>query len=197
MAAGLVIPIDPRTHVIKNHDRYEPSEEKGETPEALAGFFPFGYQPEAETERATLAYYLDLAPRYAGNPMLSSLLGVWAARLGERDRSAELFERGYADFILQPFTQTDEYCSQIFPEQPRAAPMFANLGGFLTGCMYGLTGLRFGPGDPSSWCERQVLMPAGWDGVEVERIWVRGKPARLTARHGAAHACIEPLSEDE
>jgi len=34
-------------------------------------------------------------------------------------------------------------------------------------------------------------MPAGWDGIEVERIWVGGKPARLEARHGAARARIE------
>jgi hypothetical protein len=190
IADRLLVPVDERSNVILNHDRYDPNEEKGETPEALAGLFPYGYQPGAAVEEATLAFYLDLAPKYVGAPMLSALLGVWAARLGHRERSMDLFERGFGDFILEPFTQADEYAASVFPEQPRAGPMFANLGGFLTGCLFGLTGLSLGPDKPSTWCQRPVTMPAGWDGVEVERIWVRGRPARFIARQGAAQAEI-------
>jgi protein-glucosylgalactosylhydroxylysine glucosidase len=187
--------MDRRRGVILNHDAYDPAEEKGETPEALAAFFPLTYRTDPEIERATTAYYLKLAPKYVGSPMLSPLLGVYAARLGDRERAAELFERGYAQFILEPFHQTAEYHPDVFPEQPQAAPMFANIGGFLMSCLYGLPGLRLGPGDPQSWCERPVVMPAGWDGVEVERIWVRGQPARLVARHGDEHAHIEMLPD--
>jgi hypothetical protein len=28
-------------------------------------------------------------------------------------------------------------------------------------------------------------MPDLWEAIEVERIWVRGRPARLLARHGS------------
>jgi len=45
---------------------------------------------------------LRLADNYVGAPMLSALLGVYAARLGERERALELFERGYADFVIDP-----------------------------------------------------------------------------------------------
>jgi len=36
-----------------------------------------------------------------------------------------------------------------------------------------------------------VVLPEGWEAIEVERIWVRGRPARLVARHGDDRARIE------
>ena len=188
---NLYLPIDPRTRVIKNHDKYRPTEEKGETPEALAGLFPYTYDASAEVEDASYAFYLDIADRYVGSPMLSALLGVYAARLGRREQALELFEKGYAAFILDPFTITAEYDPQVFPEQEIAGPFTANLGAFLTSCLYGLTGLQLGAGGPQQWCRRPVLMPRGWDGIEVERLWVRGRPASLSARHGAPRAELE------
>ncbi len=135
--------------------------------------------------------YLELADRYVGAPMLSALLGVYAARLGRRRQALELFERGYAAFILQPFTITAEYDPRVFPEQEIAGPFTANLGGFLMCCLYGLTGLQLGLGSPQTWCARPVRMPAGWEGIEAERIWVRGRPASLLARHGDQRAALE------
>ena len=132
-----------------------------------------------------------MADGYLGSPMLSALYGVWAARLGDRAQSARLFEEGYAAFVSDRFLNTHEYREDRFPEQPVAGPFFANLGGFLLGCLYGLPGLRIGPGTPESWCERPVVMPEGWDGIAVERIWVRGQPAALVARHGDARATID------
>jgi hypothetical protein len=34
------------------------------------------------------------------------------------------------------------------------------------------------------------VLPAGWDAIEVERMWARGREARLVAQHGAEHATI-------
>ena len=120
--------------------------------------------------------------------MLSALYGVWAARTGDRDLSpsSSTRARGFAG----RFTQILEYRADRFPEQPRAGPFFANMGGSLLGCLYGLPGLRLGPGTPDSWCERAVAMPEGWEGIAVERIWVRGQPAELMAHHGDARATI-------
>lgn len=190
IARHIVIPRDAQTGVIVSHDGYDPGEEKGATPDPLAGLFPFGYRADLLTERATTEYYLAMANRYIGSPMLSALYGVWAARLGDRERSARLFEEGYAAFVSDRFMDTHEYREDRFPDQPVAGPFFANLGGFLLGCLYGLPGLRIGPGTPESWSERSVVMPEVWDGIEVERIWVRGQPAHLLARHGDARATI-------
>jgi trehalose/maltose hydrolase-like predicted phosphorylase len=193
IADRLVVPLDPRTKVIRSHDGYRANEEKGETPEAAAGLFPLGYEAGAGVEEATLRFALGLADRYVGSPMLSSMLGVYAARVGDRARSLELFERGYADFILAPFAMTDEYSPGVFPDMPRAGPFTANLGGFLTACLYGLTGLRLHAAPPEQWCGRPVVLPRGWDAIEVERITVRGVPARLSARHGDKAARIQTL----
>jgi hypothetical protein len=157
--------------------------------------FPFGYQVPEHVERNTLTFYLALADKYVGAPMLSSMLGVWAAWSGDRERSSELFDEGYSKFQFEPFAMTNEYRLDKFPEQVQAGPMFANLGGFLTGLLYGLTGLRLTAGAPETWPARPVCMPSLWDGVEVERIWVRGEPARLVAHHGDERARIEPSCE--
>ncbi len=125
--------------------------------------------------------------------MLSALLGVFAARVGEREQALELFERGYAEFVLEPFAATDEYSPRVFPDQERAGPFAANLGGFLSALLYGLTGIRLGPGDFVTWCERPPSLPAGWRAIEVDRVWVRGRPARIVARHGDERARIESL----
>jgi trehalose/maltose hydrolase-like predicted phosphorylase len=190
VASEIVLPMDPEQGIILNHDRYDPDEEGGATPEAPAGLFPLGFDTDPETERRTLAYYLRLADKYAGAPMLSSMLGVYAARLGDRDRALELFERGYGDFIVEPFRITTEFSPKAYPDRPVAGPFTANLGGFLTACMYGLTGMRPTAGRPESWCQRPVVMPRGWDGIHVERIWAHQRPARLTAEHGSKHGCL-------
>jgi hypothetical protein len=62
--------------------------------------------------------------------MLSALYGVWAAAHGNRSLAARLLEDGYGRFCVGRFAQTLEYREDVFPEQPRAGPFFANLGAF-------------------------------------------------------------------
>nr|WP_275941332.1 hypothetical protein [Planosporangium flavigriseum] len=190
MAAEIVIPVDRDRGIILNHDGYDPGEKMGVTPEAPAGLFPLGYDTDAGTERRTFEHYLRFAHEYVGAPMLSSLLGVYAARVGDRDAALDLFERGYADFVVEPFRITTEWSPTVYPDQPVAGPFTANLGGFLTGCLYGLTGLRLGPGPPELWCGRPVTMPRGWDGVHVDAVRVRRRAASLTGVHGDDRARI-------
>ena len=133
----MVVPINPRTKVIMNHDGFTGREGgvAGATPEALAGLFPMGYRPPEDVQRATLSFYLGRIEPYVGFPMLSAPLGVWAARLGDRKRSAELFEAGYAEFINDPYRETNEFSNVRFPDKPPVGPLFANVGGFLTSLM--------------------------------------------------------------
>jgi hypothetical protein len=185
IAADLVIPVDAATRVIRSHDRYSLDEPQSATPEAPAGLFPVGFGTDSETERRTMEFYLRIADQYAGQPMLSSLLGVFAAWLGDRAASLDMFEKGYGEFIIEPYTITTEYSPTAFPDQPRAGPFTANLGGFLTSCLYGLTGLRLHSGKPTSWFERRVTLPQGWDAIHADRVWVRGEPLTLDAEHDA------------
>jgi protein-glucosylgalactosylhydroxylysine glucosidase len=194
LADRIFVPVDERTNVILNHEGYvfREGDVASATPEALAGLFAFGYDAGPERERATLRFYLDRVGAYVGYPMLSAPLGAWAARLGDRALSARLYEEGYAEFIEAPWRIANEF-SRRFPDQPRAGPLVANVGGFLTGCLYGLTGLALGPGEPAAWPRRPASMPALWDAIEVERVWTRGRPARLVARHGSL-AQFEPVA---
>jgi trehalose/maltose hydrolase-like predicted phosphorylase len=191
-ADAIVIPRDPRSAAIVNHDGYRPEERLGETPEAAAAFFPLGYRDRPEVEAATLRYALrHQAPRYVGTPMLSAALGVHAAWVGRRKLAAELFDRGYAAFFDDPFDAPDEFPADD-ARFPQASPMLANLGAFLSSLLYGLPGILPTAADPRTWPERPVVLPAGWRAIEVERLWVRGRPTRLIATHGAERARLEP-----
>jgi hypothetical protein len=46
-------------------------------------------------------------------------------------------------------------------------------------------------GEPATWFERPIVMPEGWDGIEVDQVWVRGRAARLVARHGDRRGRLE------
>jgi len=185
---GLVIPMDG--DVILDHDGYRPNIEKGATPAALCGLFPLGYVVPREVRDATTRYYLDMADDYIGSPMLSALYGAWAARLGDRRASTRLYEEGYAKFVDDRFLNVHEYRHDKFPDQPMAGPFTANLGGFLTSLMYGLTGLSLNDQEPTDWTSGPVVMPDLWDGVEIERVWIHGRPAHLIAKHGDAQATL-------
>ncbi len=190
LLSGLEFPLSRDFGAVMSHDGFNPREEKGSTPGPLFGLFPFGFELDPKTERATIEYYLALAPGYIGSPMLSPLYGVWAAWAGNRRASARLFEQGYADLVTGRFMQTLEQLPANEPDKPKAGPFFANLSGYLMGLLTGLPALSIGPGEPETWPSRPVILPAGWRSIEVERLSVRGQPARLIARHGAERAQI-------
>lgn len=182
IADNLAIP--RRGAAVVSHDDYRTNEEKGATPDPLMGLFPFGYELDAKSQAATLALYLDLADQYIGSPMLSALYGAWAAWAGDRRLALKLLEDGYGKFDAGRFHQTLEYRADRFPEQPRAGPFFANIGGFLISLLLGFPGLRPGHDPPEAWSKRLAALPAGWTSIEVERLWIRGAPMHLEARHG-------------
>ena len=182
IAATLLLPM--RDKVVVSHEGYRRDEEKGATPDPLMGVWPLTYEMAPETERATLEFYLAQADVYIGAPMLSALYGVWAARAGDRKLSLRLLDEGYAQFVKGRFLQTLEYRPDRFPEQPQAGPFFANMGGFLSGLLLGFTRLEPGPANLEDWAKGPVVLPEGWSAIEVDRLWIRGRPVRLIARHG-------------
>jgi hypothetical protein len=177
-----------------SHDGYRKTEEKGATPDPLMGIWPFGYPLEAEDEKATLDFYLAQADAYLGSPMLSALYGAWAARAGDRALALKLLDEGYAKFEGGRFGQILEYRPDRFPEQPRAGPFFANMGGFLTGLLLGFPRLEPNEDDPDTWSKAPVVLPEGWTAIEIDRLWLRDRPMRLVARQGERTRLI-PLDE--
>lgn len=169
---------------IVGHDGYRRSEEKAATPSPLMGLFPYGYPVDPATERKTLAFYLDQWSGYVGAPMLAALYGAWAAMAGDRALALKLLEEGYGLYLAGRFDQTLEYRLDKVEGGVAAGPFFANIAGFLSGLMFGFTGLRIGEGDPAGWPTRAASLPEGWIAIEVDRLWVRGQAMRLSARHG-------------
>ncbi len=188
----LVLPRDRRRGAIINHDGARLSEPQGGVPEGAAGLFPLGYRTDGATELATYRYAaVEQAPLYVGAPMLSALLPVFAARAGEPGLARQLLESGFGNFINEPFLEPDEY-PRSRTDRPRASPMFANLSGYLTGLLYGFTGIRPNSAEPETWADRPVALPEGWRGIEVERVWIRQREYALEARAGAARAVLAP-----
>lgn len=185
-AEALFVPLDSELGIVRNHDRFTPEEggTAGAVPEALGGIFPFGYRLEPGLERSTIEFYLGRVEPYLGYPMFNAPLGVFAAWNGDRAQSAELFQAGFGDYFNAPFSEIDEYSRTRHPERPVAGPFTANLGGFLTSCLYGLPRMFPDAGEPAGWFRGPAAMPELWDAVEVERLWIRGAPAALRARHG-------------
>ena len=192
IADAMVLP--RRDKAVISHDGYRRDEEKGATPDPLMGVWPLGFPLDEAAEQATLNFYLESASDYIGSPMLSALYGVWAARTGDRRLALRLLDEGYAQFTFGRFSQTLEYRRDKFPEQPVAGPFFANMGGFLMSLLFGFPGILPRPGVVNDWCSRRITLPDGWSSIEVERLWVRGKPMHLTARHGdfATLTSLEP-----
>ena len=191
MADRMVLPSASRGRHIPNYDDYRIDQPKAGTPEAAAGIFPVGYRVPDEVERATFRYAVqEQAPRYVGTAMLSAFLAYYATRAGLPDDATQLLELGYGDFINEPYLETDEF-TRTAPDKPRTGPMFANTGGFLTTLLYGYPGLRLGTGPPETWAARPVVMPPGWKGIHVERLWMHGEPRSLTAIAGAPSAVID------
>lgn len=176
---------------IADHDGYRVTEEKAATPGALMGVFPYWAEMESDTRDRTLRFYLDQWQDYAGSPMLAALYGVWAAWLGDRTLSLMLQEEGFALYQHGRFLQTLEYRLDKV-DGVAAGPFFANIGGFIIGLLLGLPALRIDDGDPRHWARRDVVLPQGWDVIECDRLWIRGAPWRLRARHGET-AVLEPI----
>lgn len=187
VADGLHLPMRA-DGVIASHDDYRATEEKGATPSPLMGLFPYWADIDPETMQKTLTFYLALWKDYAGAPMLPALYATWAAWAGDRALSLKLMEEGYGLYQYGRFQQTLEYRLDIPSEGVASGPFVANMGGFITGLLFGLPGLKVTDADPDQWPSRPVVLPQGWQAIECDRLWIRGRPARLVARHGAARA---------
>ncbi|MFP4028904.1 MAG: hypothetical protein ACLFWL_14030 [Candidatus Brocadiia bacterium] len=67
------------------------------------------------------------------------------------------------------------------------------VGGLVTAMILGFPGIQLKESNPSEWCEYVPAMPQSWDSIEIERMWIRGKPARVVATDGDGAATVEFL----
>lgn len=98
-----------------------------------------------------------------------------AAFFGEREKSADLFVNSWKPYWLAPYGMTREYQSQKY------GSYITTFGSLLQNTILGLTGMRITKED---WCKYLATMPEGWKKIEIDQIWIKGKPMKLVAEHG-------------
>jgi len=98
-----------------------------------------------------------------------------AAFFGERKKAAELFRNTWEPYSLAPFGMIREYQSQNY------GSYITSFGSILQYVLLGFTGLRIQEDD---WIKYPARLPEGWHKIFIDRLWVKGKPMRLSVEHG-------------
>ena len=118
--------------------------------------------------------------------------GAMHAYFGERAKARQILSALGKDYMLPPYFTTTETVSPL-PGAGGGPTAFVrsyghyltNWGAQLQAVLFGLTGLRLGDGPEASWLVGNASLPEGWDGIFVERLWLRGEEYSMTARHGS------------
>jgi len=142
-----------------------------------------GLSPEKRTEESAPAPYpvgADL-----------QLDGVW---LSARPDLARFVGQEY-DFSCGELRSRLDFAVGAATVRVEVVTVFlTNPAGFLMSLLYGLTGLQLDAGEPQGWAKHPITLPDGWEVIEVERLWARGEPMKLTALHGTDRALLEPTT---
>ncbi len=195
VAERLYFPIDPRTKVLLKFEGWEDTRELcGMEVLTLYTFTDGSIAPDVD--RSTIDYYLDRAGRYLGMPMFSIQLAVPFACYRSRAAATDALEKGWLTRLRDPFLQICECSKAMGSWNSTDVTLFLTATASVTHTMLWLMpGIQWGPGEPATWCVKPPALPDAWEAIEVERLWVRGKPARLIARHGEPAARFEFLDE--
>jgi trehalose/maltose hydrolase-like predicted phosphorylase len=105
-----------------------------------------------------------------------------AAFFGDREKAAEFAKIAFGKYILSPYMTAKEYQGHT------DGNFLTNQGAQLQSVIYGFTGLRL---DEGNWNKYPATLPAGWEKIEIDRIWIKGKPFKMTAEHGAKATLTE------
>jgi hypothetical protein len=198
IAETLYIPIHDQIHYI---EQYEGCKIKDSMlPESLMAFFPYGYSHSKEVDENTMRFYIEHdLQRHLSAPMLSGFLGVIPARLGDRKLARLFFDDGNLRFFVEPYMMCTEVAltDSAYVKMPDAIStiFLTGRGSMMVGLLMGLTRLDIWQEDFKNWFAGPIVMPEGWDGIVLEKVYLKGKSARITAMHGDSKAKIEWLEE--
>jgi len=194
IASTMFIPIHPELNFVEQYEgcKIKPSL----PPESLMAFFPYGYSHSKTVDENTYRFFIehDLKRSLSG-PMLSGFLGVIPARLGDRKLAREFFDEGTLPFFVEPFMLCTEggaihykrYADNLI------TIFMTGRGSLMTGLLMGLTCLDIWQEDFDKWFGGPIVMPEGWDGIVLEKVYLKGRCARITAMHGEPKVRIDWL----
>jgi protein-glucosylgalactosylhydroxylysine glucosidase len=102
-------------------------------------------------------------------------LAACAAMFGKPDEAANLFRLAATEYVAGPFDIPKEY------RPYHDGAYITNNSSLLLAALYGFTGMRIAEGD---WRKYPVSLPTGWKRIEIDRIWIKGRPWHLVAEQG-------------
>ncbi|MGH9377618.1 MAG: hypothetical protein ACRD1I_02345 [Terriglobia bacterium] len=171
----LVAPVDSRRGIMLPYDNARPGPNYSLNSLALLTV----HDPPVSMDvlRRTFDYEAHIeGSQWAGLGFSVCAGAATAAFLGERQRARQLFDGSWKNVWLDPFGMIREAPSEDY------GCFLTNFGSLLQTALLGFTGLRIREGD---WRAFPASLPEGWSRIEVDRLWVRGQPKRLTAENGS------------
>jgi protein-glucosylgalactosylhydroxylysine glucosidase len=105
----------------------------------------------------------------------TAAIAATSAFLGKNREAKNLFDVAWKKVWLEPFGVIRER-----PDHDYGC-FLTTFGSLLQTAMLGFTGIRISEGD---WAKYPASLPAGWNSIEINRIWMKGEPKRLTATNG-------------
>ena len=183
IAQSMVVPLDKDRRVVIPYDNAKPN--AAYSVGMLQFLFLHKVPVSAALFKNTYEFEEELRvrmPSGASNPCSTKAPGfscppfaACAAYVGDRRKAADLFRNAWKPYWVEPYGLVKEY--QFFPD-----------GNYITGCasllsatMFGFTGLRISDAD---WRQYPATLPEGWNRIEIDRVWVKGKARNLIAEHG-------------
>ena len=98
-----------------------------------------------------------------------------AAFFGHPDAAAEQFHQGWSRYWVEPYGLSKEYMPY------KDGEYLMNHASQLQAAIYGFTGVRITDGD---WAVYPATLPKQWQRIEIDRMWIRGKPYHMIAVDG-------------
>ena len=191
LATEIFVPSDP-SGALREHSSWSPPAGRFE-PHCLLPLFPLNARTDSVTEAAT--YARDLALMRPGIVrdewcVWPWLAATWAARGGDRTLAAACIDDTADVFAPGVWHGLREIrCDQPIPSWRSNEPYFVTGGGsLLTSVGLGMTGLEPGDGSPETWAVHAPALPAGWEAIEIDLLWLHGDPWRLRAAPGMTRA---------
>jgi len=182
---AIVVPVDKEKQIVVQDDNVKPEVGSLYAPGMLQILFI--HKPPVDDDLLERTYKFEEGlrvklPPHPSNPCSATApsfttpcFAACAAFFGEREKAARLFKHAWDYYVLEPFGMIREYHNQDW------GSYITHFGSLLQAAMFAFTGLRVTDGD---WCQYPASMPQGWGKIEIDRIWVKGKPMKLVAKDG-------------
>ena len=135
IARKLRVPFNEEMYYHPEFDGYEPGTPIKQADVVLLGF-PIGFIKDTKSRQNDLDIYENVT-REDGPAMTWSMHSVGHLELGDQNRAAQLLNRSYQSYLVEPFKKWNEAQNKL-----GAFNFITGMGGFLQSIIFGYGGFR-------------------------------------------------------